>query len=443
MDLVLSNATVLTLDDAGTILPACDVVVRGGAIESLGEGAAKERPQRVIDASDLLVMPGLVNGHTHSPETLAKGRSDCSTLETWLGEIWPSLDELEPRQIYVAALLGVTEMLHTGSIAVVDHFRQTPVRLSAVDAVAEAYRDSRMQAVIATMLRDIPQRDGQILPSAADQIAIVEEAHLKWSASGSGVRIALGPSAPTRCTDGLLVAAGDLASRHDLLFHIHVDETRTDVAEAQEHYGTTNVRHLSDLGLLTPATSLAHGVWLDDDDIGLLASAGSTVIHNPVSNMRLGSGIAPVTSLRERGVPVVLGTDGAASNDGQSVLEALKTAVLLQRVAGVDAEHWLSARQALSMATTTASRSFGFGTGQIEPGAPADFIAVRHSGYAFSPQNNWLRQLVFSAGSLDVRYAVVGGNLLLDDGRIMTFDEQAILAEAREMGPYIFAKYAS
>ena len=439
MDLVLSNATVLTLDKAGTILPACNVVVRGGVIESLGEEARKSGAQRVIDASDLLVMPGLINGHTHSPETLAKGRSDRSTLAAWLGEIWPPLDALEDRQIYVAALLGVAEMLHTGTISLVDHFRQTPVRLSAVGAVADAYRASGMRAVIAIMLRDVPQRDGQKLPSATDQIAIVEEAHLKCGTSAGAVRMALGPSAPTRCTDDLLIAAGDLASRHGLLFHIHVDETRTDAAEAREYYGTSNVRHLGDLGLLTPSSSLAHGVWLDDEDIELLAAAGSAVVHNPVSNMRLGSGIAPVASLYERGIPVVLGTDGAASNDGQNVLEALKAAVLLQRVAGVDPEDWLTAEQALSMVTTVSAQVFGFGTSEIKLGAPADFIAVRRSGYAFTPQNDWYRQLVFGAGGLDVRYAVVGGQLLLDDGRITTFDEQAILAEARDMAPEIFA----
>ena len=444
MDLILKNATVLTFDDAGTILPACDLRVRDGVIAGLGavaaDSAVDSDTTRVIDASDLLVMPGLINGHTHSPETLAKGRADRSTLQTWLGEIWPPLDALEPRQIYVAALLGAAEMLHTGTISLVDHFRQTPARLSAVDAVAEAYRDSGMRAVIAIMLRDVPQRAGQILPPAADQIAIVEEAHLKCGTAAGGVRIAAGPSAPTRCTDALLVAAGELAARHDLLLHAHVDETRSDAAEALDLYGTSNVRHLADLGLLTPSLSLAHGVWLDDKDIELLAASGTAVVHNPVSNMRLGSGIAPVTALRDRGVTVVLGTDGAASNDGQSVLEALKVAVLLQRVADVDPQQWLTAQEALSLVTSESARVFGFGTGRISLGGPADFIAVRRSGYAFAPHNDWHRQIVFGASSLDVRYAAVGGELLLDDGRITMFDENAILAEAREMGPMIYAR---
>jgi len=449
MDLVLSNATVLTLDDAGTVLPACDVVVRDGVIESLDPHTASANPapantaRRVIDASDLLVMPGLINGHTHSPETLAKGRADRSTLDAWLGEIWPPLDALAPRQIHIAALLGAAEMLHTGTIAVVDHFRQTPVDAPAIDAVAEAYSESGMRAVIAVMLRDIPQRPGQELPDAADQITMVEQAHLDHATSAAPVRIALGPSAPARCSDELLVAAGELADRHGLLFHTHVDEVPGDVAQARDRYGTTNIRHLADLGLLTPSLSVAHGVWLDDADIELLAASGAAVVHNPVSNMRLGSGIAPVTALRRREVPVVLGTDGAASNDGQNLLEALKTAVLLQRVAGVEPEDWLTAREALSLVTSRSARVFGFGSGRIACGAAADFIAIRRSGYAFAPRNDWHRQVVFGAGGLDVRYAAVAGSLLLDDGRITTFDETAVLAEARDIGPTIFASSES
>ena len=439
MDLILSNATVLTLDDAGTVLPACDVSVREGVIAGLDSGAAVDRSQRVIDASDLLVMPGLINGHTHSPETLAKGRADRSTQESWLGQIWPPLDALEPRQIYVAALLGAAEMLRTGTISVVDHFRQTPVRPPAVDAVARAYRDSGMRAVIAVMLRDVAQRKDQQMSSPKEQVEIVEEAHLNGDASEGRVRIALGPSAPTRCSDELLVAAGDLAARHGLLMHTHVDETLADAAEARERYGTSNVRHLDALGLLGPSLSLAHAVWLNEEDIDLLAGAGAAVVHNPVSNMRLGSGIAPLTALRDRAVPVALGTDGAASNDGQSVFEALKAAVLLQRVAGVQAHRWFQALEGLAMATSAPAQIFGFGTGRIEPGEPADFIAVRRSGYTFTPCNDWHSQIVFGANGLDVRYAAVGGKLLLDDGRITTFDEEAILAEARDIGSCIFA----
>ena len=441
MDLVFSNCTVLTNDGENAVLTECDVGVNDGVITELGRSNSRNQPQRLVDASDLLILPGLINSHTHSPENFSKGRAESMTLGPWLDQIWPALDVLEPRQIYIAALLGAAEMLHTGTISVVDHFRQTPMNLAAVHAVAEGYRDSGMRAVIAVMLRDIPQFKGQLLPSATDQIGIVEQAHLNCDTlKCSKVRIALGPSAPTRCTEKLLISARDLALRHGLYLHTHIDETTTDAAEAHKQYGKSSVQHLANLDLLTPFLSLAHGVWLNSEDFELLAAAGSTVVHNPVSNMRLGSGIAPLTALREHGVSVALGSDGAASNDGQDMFEALKAAVLLQRVAGVEAKHWITAKEALPLVTSTPARVFGFGTGQITIGAPADFIAINRSGYSFTPQNDWHRQLVFGGNGLKVRYAVVAGKLLLDDERITTFDEENILAEAREIGMRIYTK---
>lgn len=441
MDLVFSNCTVLTNDEENTVLTTCDVVVDEGIITELGQGNSINQPQRLVDGSDLLIMPGLINSHTHSPENFSKGRAESMTLGPWLEQIWPPLDVLEPRQIYIAALLGVAEMLRTGTISVVDHFRQTPVNLKAVDAVAAAYHDSGMRALIAVMLRDIPQFRGQGLPSAKDQIDIVEQAHLNYDTLKSDkVRFALGPSAPTRCTENLLVRARDLSLRHGLYLHTHVDETSSDASEARKRYGTSSVQHLANLELLTPSLSLAHGVWLSPEDFELLASAGSTVVHNPVSNMRLGSGIAPLTALRDHGVSVALGSDGAASNDGQDMFETLKTAVLLQRIAGIEANHWFTAREALPLVTSTPAQVFGFGTGQITIGAPADFIAIHRSGYSFTPQNDWHRQLVFGGHGLKVRYAVVAGQLLLDNERIITFDEENVLAEAREIGEKIFSK---
>ncbi|HIB21582.1 MAG TPA: hypothetical protein EYO32_08720, partial [Rhodospirillales bacterium] len=350
MDLVFSNCTVLTNDRENVVLTECDVRVNDGVITELGRSNSRNQPQRLVDARDLLIMPGLINSHTHSPENFSKGRAESMTLGPWLDQIWPALDVLEPRQIYIAALLGAAEMLHTGTISVVDHFRQTPMNLAAVHAVAEGYRDSGMRAVIAVMLRDIPQFKGQLLPSVTDQIGIVEQAHLNCDTlKCSKVRIALGPSAPTRCTEKLLISARDLALRHGLYLHTHIDETTTDAAEARKQYGKSSVQHLANLDLLTPFLSLAHGVWLNSEDFELLAAAGSTVVHNPVSNMRLGSGIAPLTALLEHGVSVALGSDGAASNDGQDMFEALKAAVLLQRVAGVEAKHWITAKEALPL----------------------------------------------------------------------------------------------
>jgi cytosine/adenosine deaminase-related metal-dependent hydrolase len=438
MDLIFTRTTLLGLDGDGSVAEGCDLVVSGRSIAALGPGAAAGRDGRVIDGTDLVIMPGFVNGHTHSPENLAKGRDERSTLEPWLAAIWPRLDSLTPRQIYVAALLGAIEMIRTGTVAVVDHFRQTPVRADAIDAVCRAYADAGLRALVAVMLRDRPGSVQLAVTSAEEQLAVVKEAADLHHRLGHRVRIGLGPSAPTRCTDELWRGVVRLA-KNGLLLHTHVDETRDEAAAARALYGRPAVQHLAALGAITPALTLAHGVWIDDADIDALATGGAAIVHNPISNMRLGSGIAPIAGLRRRGVPVVLGSDGAASNDGQSMPEVVKAALLVQRVAGVAADEWLSAREALAMATTVPARVFGFGAGDLAVGGPADFIALRRSGYALTPANDLHRQIAFCAAGVETRYAVVDGRVLLEEGRLTTINETAVLKEAQEIAGTLFA----
>lgn len=431
-DLIITNAVILPFDPSGTAIDGGDLVIADGKIAALGPGAAAGRTAaRAIDGSGLLVMPGLVNGHTHSPENLAKGVADRMTLDAWLAAVWHSLDALTPEEIRIAALVGCAEMLRTGSTSVVDHFRQTPLSADALMAVVRAYDEAGLRAVIPAMVRD--RNPVRPVPPAKDQLSLIEAAsrHLRNHAR---VRIGIGPSAPARCSDELLRGAASLAQEQHLVLHMHVDETRDDAAAAHSAYGRSAVRHLADIGVLSPALSLAHGTWLEPADIDLLAATGAMVIHNPVSNMRLGSGIAPVAALKRAGVAVALGSDGAASNDGQNMFEVVKAALLLQRVSGTPPKEWLSAAEALGMATTVAARRFGFGSGTLAVGQPADLIAIDRRAYALTPANDWHRQLAFGAAGVDVRYAVVGGELRLDDGRITGFDEAAVLEEARRIG---------
>jgi 5-methylthioadenosine/S-adenosylhomocysteine deaminase len=442
MDLILKAATILPLDETGGLPNDSDLVVAGRTVAALGSNAARGRTGRTIDGSDLVVMPGFVNGHTHSPECLAKGRDERGTLQPWLAAVWANLDALTPRQIYVAAQLGAIEMIRTGTVAVVDHFRQTPMRAEALDAVCRAYADAGLRALVAVMLRDRPGRIQHTVMPADEQIALVEEAARIHQRPGGRVRLGVGPSAPNRCSDKLLSAAARLALR-GLPFHTHVDETRDEAAAAHELYGHSAVQHLKWLGAVTPALSLAHGVWLDEADIEVLAAGGAAVVHNPVSNMRLGSGIAPVAALRRRGVPVVLGTDGAASNDGQNMGEVVKSALLLQRVSGTPPARWLTAREALAMASTVPARVFGFGPGDLAAGGPADFVAWRRGGYALAPANDLYRQIALCPTGLEARYVVVDGRLLLDDGALTTIDESGIIAEAQSIARALFGAGAA
>lgn len=424
------NATVLPFDGGWRVLENCDVVVSDGAILAMGRNAVARRAvEKRVDATNLVITPGFVNAHTHSPENLARGLADGAELHEWLGTVWKKLDRLDVDGIRLAAQLGFIEMIRSGTVAVVDHFRQYPPRLDAVDAVATAYRDAGLKALVAVWMRDAigPRNRAN---DAARQIEVCVEAARRWHRPEEGVRIGVGPSGPTRCTDELLSAAGALARDKGLSFHIHVDETKDEAAEARKHYGATAVRHLRDLDLVWPGLSIAHGVWLTDADIRDLARGGAGVVHNPMSNMRLGSGIARLDALREAGVPVALGSDGAASNDSQNVLEAAKAATFLQRLAVKDRKRWPSTLDALSMLTHAPAAMFGMTAGTLKSGAPADLVAFDRRSVALAPDNDLHRQIVLCHTGLTARYSVIAGRLVLDDGRLTTIDEAGVLREA-------------
>jgi len=436
MDVAFAYATVLPFDTAFSVVEDCDVVVRNGRIAALGPGVARGGTGRTIDARGLLLTPGLLNAHTHSPENYSRGRDEASELDDWLPAAWSHIDGLTPRALYVSAQLGVAEMLRSGSLAVLDHYRQTPMSEAALDAAAQAYEDAGIRAIVAPMLRDRVVPTGRTVLPARDQVAIIEAGVMRWQAKSERVRVGFGPSAPNRCSDELLGAVGDAARRRQTIVHTHVDEGRAESKRCRELYGHSTVQHLAKLGLLSSALSIAHAVWIDEADIATLAQAGTVVVHNPMSNMRLGDGIAPIGAMRRARIPIAIGTDGAASNDGQHYFEALKGAVFLQRVSSTPPAEWMSTRDALRHATNFAA--FGMPGGVIAQGAAADFIALSKTSLGLTPANDWHRQMVYGSPALEVRYAAVGGRLLMDDGRITSFDEPAITAEARCIARELF-----
>ncbi len=440
MEHVFAHATTLALDEAFTIHADCDVVIRDGRIAAIGPNAgaagSNTANARTIDARGLLLLPGLLNAHTHSPENFARGRDDGSLLDEWLPAVWSHIDALTPRELYVAAMMGAGEMLRSGATAVVDHFRQTPMHAAAIDAAAQAYEDAGIRAIVAPMLRDRVVPKGRTVAPVAEQVAVIEDAAGRWRARSKRVRIGFGPSAPNRCTDAMLQAVGAAAQRCSTIIHTHVDEGQAETERTRALYGHSTVEHLRQLGLVSPALTIAHAVWIEPRDVETLAQGGAVVVHNPVSNMRLGDGVAPIAALRRAGVRIAIGTDGAASNDGQHYFEAIKLAMFLQRVSDAPPAQWMSARDILRHASNHAA--FGFGTGTLRVGDPADLIGISTTSYGLTPANDWHRQLVYGAPALDVRFAMVAGELLLDDGRMTRFDEPALLAEARSLAKRLY-----
>ena len=432
-DLLVADARVLRPDRAGARLERADLAIKDGRIVRLAPpgSLARRAASELIAAGGGLAMPGLVNAHTHSPENLARGRAERARLSEWMGAVWPALDTLPAHLVRLAIEIGAAEMIRHGVTSVVDHFRQTPMTTQALTAAVEAYAAIGMRCTLALMLRDSAHAGTLIgaphvaaAPSAAEQISLVA-ATSSW-ARQQGVDLAFGPSAPHRCSDALLRM---VAHEHpDLQVHTHLDETVEDAQAAHRRFGRSSVSQLDHIGLLGPRLACAH---VTASDIDRLAATGTVVVHNPVSNMRLGSGIAPLPAFLAAGVAVALGTDGAASNDTQNPWEVIKLAALLPRLGTADPTAWPRAATILALATRGGHRVTGFAAaepcaGTIADSAPADLIVFDDDPLAQLDQGGVEAILVFGAPAHRPRHVIARGRVLMRDRSLTTIDEDGL-----------------
>ena len=451
----LTGGLCLLPDGPGHRARRCDLVLVHGLISALhpaGKGGAPAPGDQVIDASGCLVVPGLVNAHTHSPDNLMVGTAPALPLESWSLACAAARQVLSPREVYVSTLLGCIEMLRSGTTTVLDHVRfANHLDADCLDAVARAYLDSGMRAVVAPVVADRPleqtlplqpgdygaQRphapaSGASLP-AQEQVARVADFIDRWHDREQRIYAAVGPSGPQRCSDDLLLRSADLSRQRAVLLHTHVLETRVQHAMAQQLYGGSMVRHLDELGLLRPHTNLVHAVWIDRDDIERIGSTGATVVHNPVSNARLGSGTCPVAALLAHGVPVGLGTDSACCNDSNHLLETAKWAALVHNGPHSDPRDWVGPQQALRLATREGAQVLGLGqvTGAIALGRSADLalFSLREPGLV--PLHDPVQQLVLSHAGASAELVMVAGRVVLRDRRCTSILESEIWSEAQ------------
>jgi guanine deaminase len=436
-----------------TTFERLDVLIEGEEILDLvTPGTVTDAAVLRHDASDRFVIPGLVNGHTHAQVTLAKGQFDRFTLETYLNAIpWASgrhsLDDT-----YLSAALGALEMVRKGCTAAYDMFGQFPLPTRAgVEAVARAYQDVGMRAVIAPMVADrsfyeaIPglldalpaplaaaARAISLAPDSAS-LAACRELLTSWPFDRARIRPALGPTIPHHCSDEFLVACRDLANEFGVGMQMHVAESEVQATVGQQRYGTSLVGHLHQLGLLGPRFCATHAVWLDDEDRSRLADTGSSVCHNPGSNLKLGSGCADFRRLLKVGVRVAIGTDGASSSDNLNVFEAMRLASYLSRVRDHETAQWISAPEAFHAATLGGASALGLDrTGAIERGYQADLVLLDASCLQYVPANDILNQIVFGEDGTGVDSVFIGGRLVLDHGRFTTVDVARLRAEAED-----------
>lgn len=460
MRTLIQNATILYGTEMET--KKADLLICDEDITKIADHIAAEPDMEIIDATDLLVAPGLCNAHLHSDENLFKGMTDNLPLELWMLYTYPTLKygPFSKRLIYLRTMLGAMEMIKHGVTLAQDDVSEYPsATLEGTDAVMEAYTDLGMRASVTTNLCDkqwkdklpylsdiLPEEVKKCYPPAADRQEMYDLIHAmvsKWHKKGGMTNVVLAPVAPQRVTDRFFTDMYGLAEKYDLPVHTHVLETKMQRVTGQEFYKTTLIQHMKDIGVLGDRTTIVHCVWVDDHDIELIANAGASVAHNPASNTKLGSGILPYAKLHEAGVNLALGTDGMSSNDSQSIFEAMKTTALLHKVTMPDYKRWPNAKDVFKAATVGGAKSTRRidHTGSIEEGKKADLVFYDLNSIAFTPTNDLLNHLVYCENGEDIVRVMVNGKTVVKDGKILTVDEKAILNELRAELPGFYEKY--
>ncbi|CAN5376007.1 amidohydrolase family protein [soil metagenome] len=462
--LLIRGARILTLDDADREFLCGDIVIENGRIAALGPDAGAAWPRafdRTIEADGLLAIPGLINAHFHSPGNLMKGMLPGYPLEVFMLYEVPPLAAAGDvaRLAYVRTMIGALEMLRRGITAVHDDAYHVPVASrESIDSIMRAYEDSGLRATVAIDQPNIVEYDKypflkELLPEE-DRLAMEQAprqtsdellalyAYLidRWhGAAGGRLQAAVSCSAPQRVTDEYFRGLSALSKAHDLPFNIHILETRLQRVLGQQKFGRSLVKVVHDLGVLDERMMVIHAIWIDDEDIALLAASGCIVAHNPVCNLRLGSGVMPYRALRDAGVPICLGTDEMNTDDSVNLWFVGKTAAMLHTLSSPDWNHWPQPLEILHAMTRGGARALrrDADLGRLDVGRLADIALLDLDTTAFTPLNDVRRQLVQCEDGGSVVYTIVGGRVVFENGLIATVDEAALRAEMRElMGDY-------
>ena len=432
---LIKGGTVVTLDADERVLEG-DVLVRGGRIVGVGE--VSESGDVTIDARGCAVLPGFVQTHVHLCQTIFRGAADDLELIDWLKRrVWPLEAAHDARSVRASARLGIAEMIRGGTTCAL-----TMETVRHTEEVLRAVEETGFRATVGKCMMD----KGEGVPvglreeteeSIRQSLALVEEWHGR---DGGRVRCCLAPRFAVSCTETLLRRVARLARERGVLVHTHASENRDEIELVERETGMRNVLYLNSVGVNGPHVVLAHCVHLSDAEIDLLAETGTHAAHCPSSNLKLGSGLAPVAEMLERGVSVSLGADGAPCNNRLDMFTEMRTAALLQKVRrGAEA---LPARRALRMATLDGARALGLDseTGSLEAGKLADITILDLERLHLTPRPDVVSTIVYAAEARDVRTVLIGGRFVLRDGALTTLDERQVLTEAREQHALLAAR---
>ncbi len=466
MKTIIRGARVLTLDAGDRDIPRATVTIDDDTIVAVdaddhtpapgSPGGAGGPAVREIDATGCLLMPGLVNAHFHSSANHLKGSLDSLPLEIFMLFETPADGRRDDgRAAYVSTLLGAIEMLKSGVTCVLDDAFFVPAPSpSAIDAIMQAYADSGMRASVALDQPNVPEIAKlpfleELLPpdllARARAPAAMDAAGLltcyrhlmdRWHGAARGrLRAAVSCSAPQRVSVEYFRELDALSRTHQLPFFVHVLETKLQRVLGEEKFGGSLVRYVHGLGLLSDRMNIIHAVWVDEHDMDLIAASGAVVAHNPISNLRLGSGVMPFRELMNRGIPICLGSDEAITDDSINMWNVAKLAGLVHNLNGGDYARWPRAQEILHCLIRGGAQALRLPQpiGQVAVGHLADLILVDLDTLPFTPLNDLRRQLVYCEQGSSVRMTMVAGRVVYENGAVVGIDEPKLRAEAREI----------
>lgn len=461
MRTLIKGGKVLLGKNEFSIVPR-DIVVGQDLIIKLEEKSESEEFEQVIHANGCLIIPGFINAHIHSHDHFNKGQFDNVPLEVWMPLLRPYSSGIgaSKEEIYLRTLWGCIELLKTGTTTVIDDVVQTPFNdEEKLEAIFQAYKDAGLRAYITTHVGNKPIqetipylqsvfKENNFLPSQqnilpeVDIIDFVDCMLQKYNKNDSIQRYAVAPSGPQRCTPKLLNGLVELAKKFKVPAICHVLETYMQKVSGEYFFDKSLVSYMDDIGALNEYVSLVHCVWVSRKDIELIKKHNANVIHNPSSNLKLGSGIAPIRQIIDEGINVSLGTDNTSSNDALNMFNEMRLAGLLHKITNSEPRKWLGASEALSMATLGGAVCVGQekNIGSIEVGKKADLVILSIENERFIPNNNYINQLVFAENGSSVRDVLINGRVVVRDGRIVNFDEGDVMKKVKKMMPKIRAE---
>jgi 5-methylthioadenosine/S-adenosylhomocysteine deaminase len=422
VDMIIKNGTILTMDAKNTVYEKGFLCIQGEKILHVGEGSLENyQATKTIDADNGLILPGLVNAHTHAAMSLFRGLADDLPLMEWLQRyIFPVERQMDAEFVSIGTLLAIAEMIMSGTTTFCDMYLFE-------NEVAKAAKKAGIRCLLGEVIYDFPSPNYGPVEKA---IECSEDLIRTWQGDPL-VSIAVEPHSPYTCSPTLLTMANELALKYHTPLIIHVAETVTEVGEIKSSYGKTPIEHLDSLSILGPHLIADHCIFIEPSDIATMVEREVKVVHNPESNMKLASGIAPVTEMLASGLIVGLGTDGCASNNNLDLFLEMDTAAKIHKIKTMDPTV-MDAFSVLKMATIDGAKVLGLAaaTGSLEIGKKADVIVIDTCKPHLVPMYNPFSQLVYAANGNDVRHSVINGRLVMENRNLLTLDLADIIARA-------------